>query len=90
MYSKVITDKNICKSCNFCKNVSKCLNIHCIGCLAYCYACPYEAKKIIKDENERKGITILVDGIQYTVPERITIKEALRLCGYEFGIYPGE
>ncbi|MEM2578189.1 MAG: radical SAM protein [Candidatus Bathyarchaeia archaeon] len=42
------------------------------------------------DESPRKMINVIVDGVPYYVPERITIKEALRLCGYEVGIYPDE
>ena len=49
---------------------------------------PYEAKIIVEDREERKTIRITVDGVQQHVLERITMKEALKLSGYEIGIYP--
>jgi len=56
-----------------------------------CYlACPYKARKIIRDEAPRREISIVIDGVQYKVPEGITIKDTLKLCGYPIGIYPGE
>ena len=90
MHVKVVTDENLCENCDFCKLVSRCLNTYCVGCLACYYACPHEAKKIVEDEEKRENIRIVVDGVQQYVPERITIKEALKLSGYEIGIYPKE
>lgn len=90
MFVNVKKERYICRSCGFCDTVNRCLNSQCVGCLACFFACPYEARKIVLDYSPRREITITVDGLQYNVPERITIKEALRICGYEVGIYPGE
>ncbi|MEM1515085.1 MAG: radical SAM protein [Candidatus Bathyarchaeia archaeon] len=90
MFVNVIRDSSLCRDCGFCSAFNKCLNDHCAGCLSCYIACPYEARRIIRDESRRRTISITVDGVQYNVPERITIKEALRLCGYEISIYPNE
>ncbi|MEM2370666.1 MAG: radical SAM protein [Candidatus Bathyarchaeia archaeon] len=91
MRIKVFTDESLCRKCGFCRTVNRCVNPRCVGCLSCYFACPYEAKKIIKDENgDRRIIRIMVDGVQYDVSEDITVKEALRLIGYEVGVYPDE
>lgn len=89
MYSRVIVDRSICRGCNFCKDVFRCVNIECVGCLACYYACPYEARRIIEDKRERRIVRISVDGVEYGVPEGLTLKEALKLCGYNFDVLPG-
>ncbi|MEM2273607.1 MAG: 4Fe-4S cluster-binding domain-containing protein [Candidatus Bathyarchaeia archaeon] len=90
MFIKAVKDNSLCRDCGFCSTINKCLNIKCVGCLSCYFACPHEAKKIIVDEAPRGTISIVVNGIQYSVPEGITIKEALKRCGYEVGIYPSE
>lgn len=89
MHHMVIVDRSICRGCNLCREVSVCVNTNCVGCLACYYACPYEARRIVEDGSERRFIRISVDGVEYSVPERITLKEALKLCGYNFDVFPG-
>ena len=89
MYFRVLTNESLCRKCNFCKTVNRCVNSRCVGCLSCYFACPYEAKNIVKDEGKQL-VKIIVDGAEYNVPENITVKEALRLIGYEVGIYPNE
>lgn len=90
MFIKVVRDNSLCTDCGFCSTVNKCLNNQCVGCLACYLACPYEARKIIRDETPMGEISITIDGIGYKVPEGITIKDALKICGYSVGIYSGE
>ncbi|MEM2091677.1 MAG: radical SAM protein [Candidatus Bathyarchaeia archaeon] len=89
MRFRVIKSRS-CRDCGFCSTVNICLNAECIGCLSCYYACPYEAKRIIEDKSERRYVKVLIDGVQYSVPERISVKEALRLSGYNIGIFPEE
>lgn len=91
MRIKVFTDEALCEKCGFCRTVNRCVNPKCVGCLSCYSACPYEAKKIIRDEDgEEQIIEITVDGAQYSVPKNITVKDALKLIGYDVGIYPDE
>ncbi|MEM3816070.1 MAG: 2Fe-2S iron-sulfur cluster-binding protein [Candidatus Bathyarchaeia archaeon] len=91
MSIKVYTDESLCRKCSFCRTVNRCVNPYCVGCLSCYFACPYEAKKIIEDRVEsRRLIKITVDGVQCAVPENVTVKDALRLIGYNVGIYPDE
>lgn len=89
-FSKIIIDKKKCKECGLCSEYSVCINSSCVGCLACYHACPYEARKIVEDDAPRKTVKITIDGLDYEVPERITIKRALEICGYRIGIYPDE
>ncbi len=61
----------------------------CIGCGACCPACPYEAIQMVEIQ-DGKSISITVDGEVFSVPDRITIKRALEMCGYKLCEFPGE
>ena len=81
----VVADENRCVECGFCKTVSVCKSMgECIGCLACYYACPHEARVIRIEEAERKLVKINVDGVEYEVPSRISVKEVLELIGIAF------
>ncbi|MCX8161551.1 MAG: radical SAM protein [Candidatus Bathyarchaeota archaeon] len=84
MHLEVAVDRSLCRECNFCRDVSRCVNASCVGCLACYYACPYEARKIVEDDRKRSVVKISVDGVEHSVPEGLTLKEALKLCGYSF------
>jgi len=88
---KVVTNPDKCKDCGFCTTVNVCnSNLGCVGCLSCYWACPYSAKDIIEDSATRRFIKVNVNGKWYEVPERVTIKKALELLGFEIGIFPGE
>ena len=89
-FYRIVVDKDRCKRCGFCSEYSVCKNVVCIGCLACYPACPYEARGVTEDDTPRRSIKISVDGVEYAVPEAISIKRALEICGYTVGIYPDE
>jgi pyruvate formate lyase activating enzyme len=61
----------------------------CTGCGACYLACFNEAIQMVEIENG-KSISITVDGEVFSVPEKITIKKALEVCGYALSEFPGE
>jgi len=61
----------------------------CIDCGICLVACPYQAVERIPDTVPRKDVRIRVDGEDFVVPERVTVKRALELLGLEFGEFPG-
>ncbi|MBE0512869.1 radical SAM protein [Candidatus Bathyarchaeota archaeon] len=61
----------------------------CIDCGVCLVACPYQAVERIVDTVPRKQVRIRVDGEDFVVPERVTVKRALELLGLEFGKFPG-
>ncbi|RLI87438.1 MAG: radical SAM protein [Archaeoglobales archaeon] len=76
-----------CTECNFCKNFVCPSLEECIGCGACYLACPNEAVEMKEREVERH-IRIKVDGETFSVPDKITVKKALEIVGYEFSKFP--
>jgi len=80
-----------CVNCGFCTEFIQCPSPEaCIGCLSCYRGCPYEAIEIIEDKSHRRRIKIVVDGQEYEVPERITVKKALEIIGYSISKFPEE
>ena len=88
-----------CKDCGFCMEYFSCPGVGkpsidrfetaCIDCGICLVACPYQAVERIPDTVPRKDVMIRVDGEDFVVPERVTVKRALELLGLEFGEFPG-
>jgi len=90
-FYKCVVDEEKCVKCGACRIVNLCYSPgNCVGCLSCYYFCPYEAREIVEDKSPRKEIRVVVDGVEYSVPERITVLKALELIGYSIGIYPNE
>jgi len=91
MFVRSVRDRSLCRGCGFCQDVVICPSpSKCIGCLACHRGCPYQARKIVEDKEERKKITILVDGAQIQVYNGTTLKSALESMGIVFCKYPDE
>jgi pyruvate formate lyase activating enzyme len=83
-----------CRSCGFCDEIA-CSSRYvgysdeCTGCGACYLACPHKAIEMIEKPNG-KSVSIKLDGENFSVPERITIKKAFELCSYKPCRYPGD
>jgi len=88
---KVVCDPNRCVGCGLCEELVPCPSPgDCVGCGACVLACPHNARRMEAAEEERSHVKITVDGEEFEVPSGITIKRALEICGFSFGIFPGE
>ena len=95
-----VRDEERCTECGFCQEYFVCPGMgrpalerdpsRCVGC-GVCYlACPHEAVVELEDEAPRQTVRITVDGEPHEVPERITIRTALELLGFNIARFPGE
>lgn len=91
MYKRYIRIPEKCVYCNFCTTIIKCPSPdYCIACMSCYLGCPQRAIEGIPDPNPRKHIRIKIDGIEYEVPEHITVKDALEISGYSISKFPQE
>jgi len=87
-----------CRDCGFCTEHFVCPGVGkpsierfetaCVDCRICLMACPYKAVQRVRDTIPRKQVKISIDGTEFAVPERITIKRALELLGLEFSRFP--
>jgi len=91
-------DSKECRDCGFCTEHFICPGVGkpsierfetaCVDCGLCLMACPYKAVQRLRDTVPRKQVKINIDGTDFAVPERITIKRALQLLGLEFSRFP--
>ena len=94
-----VRDKERCVECGFCEEYFTCPGVGrpslerdpsmCVGCGVCFLACPYEAVVQIEDTRPRRGVRITIDDELYEVPERITIRKALEILGFNISKFPG-
>ena len=92
MPHSAVRDPEKCLQCGTCGEIVACTAASgsaCIGCGACVVACPGEALQLV--EEPRLGrVTIEVDGNMASVPERISVREALEGLGHAVAAVPGE
>ncbi len=91
-------DSEECRDCGFCTEHFVCPGVGrpsierfetaCVDCGVCLTACPYQAVQRIRDTVPRKQVKITMDGADFAIPERITVKRALELIGLEFSRFP--
>lgn len=72
-----------CIDCGFCKYFACIWDSKCTGCGACVIGCPNNARELRETKKNRKPVHLTIDGVQYEVPEQITILKALELKGYK-------
>lgn len=84
-----------CMRCGACDEIVACSSRRvgyaeeCIGCGACQITCPYEAIEM-RERAAEKYVRIKVNGELFSVPERITVKKALEILGFETTRIPSE
>jgi len=80
-----------CHNCGFCGTQMFCRGTApCIGCGACVAACPFEARHLEHDYEQRRMIRVKVDSESAEVPECITVLDALESLGYVVSRFPEE
>ncbi len=82
-------NQSLCNFCGACRNSTACpagdvFSSDCIGCGACALACSGPAINLVEDKSKRKNIHININGKSFSVPERITLKDALGFAGIYF------
>ncbi len=82
-------DPNLCTFCGACRNSVVCpcgevFSSDCIGCGACVLACAGSAIHLTEDKSRRKNVSISINGENLSVPDRITLKDALNFAGISF------
>lgn len=86
---KVIIDKNRCKSCEYCKVAIACPGEdECTVCGSCLDACPYFARKLVKDETILSIISCTINNQQVQVPSHQTVLQVLESLGFLITSYP--
>lgn len=80
---KVIIDKNLCKDCKFCEVAIACPGQdECTACGSCVDACPFLARKLVKDKKESLIVKCTINGQQMQVPSHQTVLQVLESLGF--------
>lgn len=95
MHYVAVKNLDMCQNCGFCDEYVACSSKYvgyseeCVGCGACYISCPFEAIEMKEREIERK-VKIEIDGKNFSLPEKITVKHALEILGYKVGKFPSK
>jgi pyruvate formate lyase activating enzyme len=95
MFKVAIRDPRKCMDCGTCDLIVACPvnrvgdTRNCVGCGACYLACPYEAIYMV-DADRVKHVSIVVNGEKFSVPDKITVLNALEFIGFKVSSFPGE
>lgn len=80
--TKKIRRNSHCINCHFCDYFVQCPGQGkiCLGCGSCIKGCPTNARRLVDAETSPNRVTLFIDGEAFTVPEKITVEEALRIA----------
>ncbi|MFX0208263.1 MAG: radical SAM protein [Candidatus Hodarchaeota archaeon] len=87
---KITIDKNLCQKCNFCRAAIACPGEeNCIACGSCVEACPYSARRLVNDDNNKRSIvTCTIDGQLMEVQSHQSVLQVLESLGCHVTSYP--
>lgn len=80
---KIIKRDSGCIDCKFCTYFISCPTNgeYCLGCGICVKGCPTGSRKLVPCQIEKPAIKVTVDGVNYSVPSRVTVLKVLELLG---------
>jgi pyruvate formate lyase activating enzyme len=90
-----VKNSDRCKNCGFCDEYVACSSKYvgyskeCVGCCACYISCPNKAIEIRERAIEKK-VQIEINEKRFSLPERITVKQALEITGYKVSKFPSD
>lgn len=85
---QVQKEETRCLNCGACRELVACPGEEdCLGCGACVSACPNRALSLVPRKGQGE-ITLEIDGLPFSMPQGITVLEALSLAGYRISHFP--
>ena len=86
---RAITDKSLCRNCNYCNVAIACSGEEaCIACGSCIDACPYFARKLVANGRKSSNVTCTINGQQMDVQGHQSVLQALELLDFRITSFP--